>query len=167
MDCTWLISLQNLQTRSISGTISMHFALFLSSSSTTCSNDCWAISNMPLFLCSILDLWLESISIECCCDTLFFIPTSLGHWSFCLMSLSTLSRHQDHRNDSFIASVLILFCFWYCRYHDCWCSNKLKILAVDHKWNAGQSVWKVRCPWVCCKIWFTVENRCVTQNAPR
>jgi hypothetical protein len=35
-----------------------------------------------------------------------------------------------------------LFCFWYCRYHNHWCSNKLKILALDHKWNAGQSVWK-------------------------
>ncbi len=99
-------------TTSISGTVSCtsHY-FFPCLLATTCCNDCWAISNMPLFLCSILELWLESLSIECCCDTLFFVPTSLGYWSFCLLSLSTPSRHQDHCNDSFIASVLVLFCF--------------------------------------------------------
>ncbi len=154
-------------TTSISGIVSVHFTLFLSLSSTTCCNDCWAISNMPLFLCSILELWLESLLIECCCDTLFFVPASLGYWSFCLLSLSTPSRHQDHCNDAFIASVLILFCFQYCRYRDRWCSKKLKILAVDHKWNAGQSLeskipasllqnlihgWKQVCHAKCSKI---------------
>jgi hypothetical protein len=137
----------------------MHFALFLSS--TTYFNDKWAISNMQLLLRSILGLWLESLSLECCCDTLVFVPTSLGHSSFCLLSLSTPSRHQDHRNDSFIASVLVLRCFRHRKYRDRRSSKKLKILAVDHKWNARQSVESKIPASLMQKSIHGFENRCV------